>query len=71
MVLLACAGHVLAQEGDSFIVGFSEPLDAAVFALQVSGSCVWGWKVARHAWAAGETYAPQCIGSGEWCKMRI
>jgi hypothetical protein len=34
---------VLAQEGDSFIVGFSEPLDAAVFALQVSGSCIWGW----------------------------
>lgn len=29
------AGHVLAQEGDAFIVGFCDPLDAAVFALQV------------------------------------
>lgn len=33
------AGHVLAQEGDSFIVGFADPLDAAVFALQVRTAC--------------------------------
>ena len=31
----ANAGHVLAQEGDAFIVGFCDALDAAVFALQV------------------------------------
>jgi hypothetical protein len=44
------AGHVLAQEGDAFIVGFCDPLDAAVFALQVgtgatsaiSTSCFFG-----------------------------
>jgi hypothetical protein len=29
------AGHVLAQEGDAFILGFAEPLDAAIFAIQV------------------------------------
>lgn len=34
------AGHVLAQEGDAFIVGFSEALDAAIFSLQVRHA-VW------------------------------
>jgi hypothetical protein len=29
------AGFVLEQEGDSFVLCFHEPLDAAAFALQV------------------------------------